>query len=186
MSATLSVLSQIARPYAAALFDLANDTKTIEKTEADLDALAALIAESDDFSRFLSSPAISAETKRDTLDALLEKIGLSELVANTLRLIARNNRLFTLPAMIAAFKAMAADARGEVSADVTSAAPLSAAQKSELEKVLAEKVGKTISLHTRVDESLIGGLVVKVGSKMIDTSLKTKLSAMKIAMKGVS
>lgn len=186
MSATLSVLSQIARPYAAALFDLANQAKAVEETEKSLDAVAGLIASSDDFSRFLKSPTISADAKSETLEVILGKAKTPEFVANTLRLVAKNGRLFALPAIIAAYKALAAEARNEVTADVASATPLSKEQEKELAKVLKDKVGKSVSLNTRVDESLIGGLVVKVGSKMIDTSLKTKLSAMKIAMKGVS
>jgi F-type H+-transporting ATPase subunit delta len=186
LSATLSVLSGIARPYAAALFDLASDAKAIEATEKDLDAISSLIASSDDFSRFLKSPTISADTKRDALEAILAKAKTSDLVANTLRLVAKNGRLFALPAIISAFKDMAAAARNEVPADVVSATKLTAAQEKELVRVLKAKLGKDITLNTSVDESLIGGLVVKVGSKMIDTSLKTKLSPMKIAMKGIS
>lgn len=179
-------MSQIAQPYAAALFDLASEAKAVEEIEKSLDAVSALIDSSDDFSRFLASPTLSADAKRSALEAVLAKAKTPELVANTLRLVAKNGRLFAVPSIIKAYKAKAAEARNEVSADVTSAAPLSAAQEKELAKVLKDKIGKTVSLNTRVDESLIGGLVVKVGSRMIDTSLKTKLSAMKIAMKGVS
>lgn len=186
LSATLSVLSGIARPYAAALFDLAKDTNAVEATEKELDAIADLIAGSDDFARFLKSPTISSDAKSEALDAVLAKASTSVLVGNTLRLVARNGRLFALPAIIAAYRALAAEARNEVAADVTSATTLSDAQQKELARVLKDKLGKDVTLNTVVDESLIGGLVVKVGSKMIDTSLKTKLSAMKIAMKGVS
>lgn len=186
MSATLSVLSGIARPYAAALYDLASDAKVVEATEKGLDAISDLIASSDDFSRFLKSPTISADAKSVALEAILSKANPSELVGNTLRLVAKNGRLFALPAIIAAFKALAAEARNEVAAEVVSATKLTAAQEQELAKVLKDKLGKDIALNASVDESLIGGLVVKVGSKMIDTSLKTKLSAMKIAMKGIS
>ena len=186
MSATLSVLTGIARPYAAALFELASDAKAVEATEKSLDVISGLIASSDDFSRFLKSPAISTEDKRDALEAILQKAGIAELVANTLRLVARNGRLFVLPAIISAFKGLAAAARNEIAADVVSATKLTTAQEKELAKVLKAKLGKDVTLRTTVDESLIGGLVVKVGSQMIDTSLKTKLSAMKIAMKGIS
>lgn len=186
MSAPLSVLTQIARPYASALFDLAQEANTIEETEKNLDAVQGLIDSSPDFARLISSPAISNDEKRTAIEAILAKATTSELVANTILVVARNGRLFTLPAIISAFKAHAAEARNEVRADVTSAAPLTQQQEAELARVLKDKVGKTVSLNTRVDESLIGGLVVKVGSQMIDTSLKTKLSAMKIAMKGVS
>lgn len=186
LSATQSVLTGIARPYAAALFELASDAKAVEATEKSLDVISGLIASSDDFSRFLKSPAISTEDKRDALEAILQKAGIAELVANTLRLVARNGRLFVLPAIISAFKGLAAAARNEIAADVVSATKLTTAQEKELAKVLKAKLGKDVTLRTTVDESLIGGLVVKVGSQMIDTSLKTKLSAMKIAMKGIS
>jgi F-type H+-transporting ATPase subunit delta len=186
LSATLSVLTGIARPYAAALYDLASDAKAVEATEKGLDAVSDLISSSDDFSRFLKSPTISADTKSVALEAILAKANTSELIGNTLRLVAKNGRLFALPAIIAAYKALAAEARNEVTAEVVSATKLTAAQETELAKVLKDKLGKDIALNASVDESLIGGLVVKVGSKMIDTSLKTKLSAMKIAMKGIS
>ena len=154
--------------------------------EADLDAVAGLIQSSDDFSRFLVSPTITPDVKSAALDSIIEKIKPHVLVANTLKLIARNGRLFALTAIIAEYKRLAAEARNEVSAEVVSAAPLTKGQQAELAAVLKDKIGKDVSLIAHVDESLIGGLVVKVGSQMIDTSLKTKLSAMKIAMKGVS
>lgn len=186
MSASRSVLSKIARPYGSALFDLASEAKAVDAVEADLDAVAGLVDSSDDFSRFLVSPTIATDAKSAAIDAIVEKIKPGDLVANTLRLVARNGRLFALVAIIAEYKRLAAEARNEVSAEVVSAAPLTTAQQTELVSVLKDKIGKDVSLIAHVDESLIGGLVVKVGSQMIDTSLKTKLSAMKIAMKGVS
>ena len=168
------------------MFDLAQEANSVEATEKDLDAVNALIEGSDDFSRFLVSPTITTDAKSAALNAIVDQAKPSQLVANTLRLVAKNGRLFALSAIIAEFKRLAAASRNEVSAEVTSAAPLSSAQEKELVAVLKDKVGKDITLITRVDESLIGGLVVKVGSQMIDSSLKTKLSAMKIAMKGVS
>lgn len=186
LSATHSVLSQIARPYASALFDLAVEGNAVDAVEAGLDTIGGLLADSEDFTRFTRSPTIYIEEKARVLDTLLAKAGLPDILANTLRILARNGRLFALPALIEAYKALAAAHRNEVRADVVSAAPLSDSQRSALSAVLAEKIGKRISLRERVDESLIGGLIVQVGSKMIDSSLKTKLSAMKIAMKGVS
>jgi F-type H+-transporting ATPase subunit delta len=107
------------------------------------------------------------------------------MVANFLRVVARNGRLFALPSIIRAFRGLAAAARGEATAEVTSAAPLSDAQRQNLAETLRQKIGKTVTLNEHVDPSLIGGLVVKVGSRMIDSSLKTKLTAMKVAMKEV-
>lgn len=186
MSAKYSVLSQIARPYASALFDLAVEGNAVDAVESGLDAVGGLLADSADFARFTRSPTIPTEEKARVLDTLLAKAGLADILANTLRILARNGRLFALPALIEAYKALAAAHRNEVRADVVSATPLSDSQRAALSAVLAEKVGKSITLRESVDESLIGGLVVQVGSRMIDSSLKTKLSAMKIAMKGAS
>lgn len=185
MSAQHSVLQHIARPYAIALFDLAEEAGSVEAVESDLAAIAALANESDDFSRFLRSPVITADVKRHAVDAILAKAGVSETVANFLKVVARNGRLFALSAMISAYRELAARARGEVTAEVTSAVPLSKEQVESLADALKKKIGKTVNLDQHVDESLIGGLVVKVGSEMIDSSLKTKLTAMKIAMKEV-
>ncbi len=180
-----SVLTQIARPYAAALFDLAKSDGAIDAVEAGLADINALAAESEDFRRFLRSPVIAAEAKSGAMDAILTKAGVEPTVANFVRVVARNGRLFALPAIIAAFTALAAAERGETSADVTSAAPLSKPQLKALADALKRKIGRTVTLIEHVDPTLIGGLVVKVGSQMIDSSLKAKLSAMKIAMKEV-
>lgn len=185
MSTSSSVLAQIARPYAAALFDLANEAKNLGEVEGSLNDVADLIGNSDDFSTFLTSPAIAADVKADAIGTIIDKAGLPDVTANFIRLVARNGRLFALEAMISQFRALSAKARGEIRAEVTSAAPLSKAQLNSLADTLKAKAGKSVSLDTRVDPSLIGGLVVKVGSQMIDTSLKTKLTAMKIAMKEV-
>ena len=176
---------QIARPYAQALFDLAKDDKSVEKVEKGLDAVGRLADESGDFARFLRSPVIRAEDKAVALERVLKEAKVDGTVANFLRVVAANGRLFALPATIKAFRELAATARGEISAEVTSATPLSAAQLKTLAETLKEKVGKTVTLKEHVDPSLIGGLVVKVGSRMIDSSLKTKLAAMKVAMKEV-
>ena len=156
MAAQNSVLTQIARPYASALFDLAESENQLASVETSLSDVSRLIGESADFSRFLRSPVISGDEKAKALDAI-----------------------------IATFRELAAKARGEVTAEVTSAAPLSADQAKALAETLKGKLGKTVTLNQFVDPSLIGGLQVKVGSQMIDSSLKTKLAAMKIAMKEV-
>ncbi|WP_224704018.1 F0F1 ATP synthase subunit delta [Devosia aquimaris] len=179
------MLTQIARPYASALFDLAESENQLASVETSLSDVSRLIGESADFARFLRSPVITADTKAQALDALLGKAKTNPLVGNFLRLIAKNGRLFALDAIIAGFRELAAKARGEITADVTSAAPLSAEQASALADTLKAKVGKTVTLNQFVDSSLIGGLQVKVGSQMIDSSIKTKLAAMKIAMKEV-
>ena len=185
MAAQDSVLVQIARPYAQALFDLARSENAVDAVEGGLDAVATLASENQDFARFLRSPVINAEQKAAALDALLEQAKPQPIVANFLRVVARNGRLFALPATVKAFKELAAKERGETTADVTSAAVLSADQLRSLAETLKAKIGKTVTLTQHVDPSLIGGLVVKVGSQMIDSSLKTKLAAMKVAMKEV-
>ena len=144
-----------------------------------------MAGDSPDFGRFLRSPVISAGEKSVAVEAILGKANLNPTVANFVKVVARNGRLFALPAIIKAYQALAAAGRGEVTADVTSAAPLTSAQLKSLADTLKTKIGKTVTLTEHVDPSLIGGLQVKVGSQMIDSSLKTKLTAMKIAMKEV-
>jgi len=179
------VLTQIARPYASALFELAEESNSVATVEQGLVAIAALAADSQDFSRFLRSPVINADAKADAIAAILSKAKADATVSNFVRVVARNGRLFALPAIISAFRDRAAAARGEVTAEVTSATALSPAQVKTLAETLKARIGKSVTLNEHVDPSLIGGLVVKVGSQMIDSSLKTKLTAMKIAMKEV-
>ncbi len=185
MAAQNSVLTQIARPYAAALFDLAKSENQLAQVETGLSDISRLIGESEDFSRYLRSPVIPGDVKASALDALLGKAKVNPVVGNFLRIVARNGRLFALDQIIVAFRDLAAADRGETTADVTSAAPLSADQVKALSETLKGKLGKSVTLNQFVDPSLIGGLQVKVGSQMIDSSLKTKLAAMKIAMKEV-
>jgi len=176
---------QIARPYAQALFDIAQSEGSLDRVEAGLVSIGALSQDSEDFARFLGSPVISAEAKAGAMDSILAKAKPDATVANFVKVVAANGRLFALPVMIKAFRDLASAARGEVSAEVTSAVPLSRAQVTSLAATLKAKIGKTVTLNEHVDPSLIGGLQVKVGSQMIDSSLKTKLTAMKIAMKEV-
>lgn len=176
---------QIARPYAQALFDIAQGDKSLDVVEQGLVSISNLASESADFSRFLRSPVISAEAKSGAVAAILGKAQVNPTVANFVRVVAANGRLFALPQIIKSFRDLAAKERGEVSADVTSAVPLTKAQLASLATTLKAKIGKTVTLNEHVDPSLIGGLQVKVGSQMIDSSLKTKLTAMKIAMKEV-
>jgi len=180
-----SVVTQIARPYAAALFDLAQSERSVAAVEAGLVELQKLTAESADFRRFLRSPVISSEEKSNAAEAILASAKLHPTVANFVRVVARNGRLFVLPSIIQQFQQLAAADRGEAAADVTSATPLGEAHRKALADTLKQKLGKTVTLTEHVDPSLIGGLVVKVGSQMIDSSLKTKLTAIKIAMKEV-
>ncbi len=185
MSASSSTLASIARPYASALFDLAKETKSVTDVENGLAKIGELIASSRDLSRLLASPVISADAKQAAMEKILARAGAHELVANFIRAVARNGRLFALPAMIGTFDELCARERNEIGAEVVSAAPLSRKQLGDLARTLQSRTGKKVSLDASVDPSLIGGLVVRVGSQMIDSSLKTKLTAMKIAMKEV-
>lgn len=153
--------------------------------EKALEAFDKLLQDSADLRRLVESPVFSADEQLKALTAVLDKAGVTGLAANFLKLAAKNRRLFAVPGMIAAFRVGLARRRGEVPADVVSAAPLSDAQLSALADALNATTGKKVVISSKVDPSLIGGLVVKVGSRMIDTSLKTKLNSLKFAMKEV-
>ncbi len=170
--------------YASALFDLAKDSKQIAAVEGDLNRFATMLAGSEDLVRLVKSPAFSAAEQGKALGAILAKAGIGGLAGNFLQLLARNRRLFAVGDMIKIYRAIAARDRGEVSAEVTSAQPLSADQMNALRDQLKGTVGKDVSIAAKVDPSLLGGLVVKIGSRMIDSSLKTKLSMLTVAMKG--
>lgn len=177
-------MASVAGRYASALFELANESGNVATVEGDVTKFEALMAESADLTRMLRSPVIPADEQGAALEAVLTKAGVSATTINFFKLLARNRRLFAAPDAAKAFRALAAKARGEVSAEVTSATAMSEAQVSELRDALAAKAGKAVTLATKVDPSLLGGLVVKMGSKMIDSSLKTKLDTMRFALKG--
>ncbi|WP_112321354.1 F0F1 ATP synthase subunit delta [Oceanibium sediminis] len=185
MSDTGSLTSGISGRYATALFELAKDAGQIDGIEADLNALSAALGESSDLRALISSPIYSRAQQGDAIRAVSEKMGLSDLMRNTLGLMAAKRRLFVLPSLIVAMQALIADERGEVTAEVTAVKPLSDAQAKALSASLKKSVGKDIVIRTTIDESLIGGLVVKVGSRMIDTSIRAKLNKMQNAMKEV-
>lgn len=168
-----------------AMFDLARDSGSIDTLDADITALDAALRDSADFRAMASSPIYARSEQRKAVTALAEKMGLSRISTNTLGLMASKRRLFVLPDLIAALREMIAEARGEVTAEVTSAAPLSDAQSARLAETLRAKVGKDVKVNTTVDERLIGGLVVKVGSRMIDTSVAARLATLQNAMKEV-
>lgn len=180
-----SIVSGVAGRYANALFELAGDAGSIDSVGADLDGFTAAIAESADLARFVKSPVISAEEQAQTLEVLLPKLKVSDLTSNFLRLLAKNRRLSSVGDVAKAYSALVAAKRGAVTAEVTSAEPLSEAQTDALKSALKASTGKDIEVRSKVDSSLIGGLVVKMGSRMIDTSLKTKLNQLKITLKEV-
>jgi F-type H+-transporting ATPase subunit delta len=177
--------SRVAERYANALFELAGDQQSAVAVEKDLDAFSGLLAESPELVRLVRSPVFSSDEQLRAISAILAKAGIGGLVANLVKVAASNRRLFAVPAMIAAYKRLAAKQRGEVSAEITSAAPLTEGQTAELKAALSASLGKAVTLVPHVDATLIGGLIVKVGSRMIDGSLRTKLNSLKLAMKEV-
>lgn len=177
--------SGIADRYATALFELALDTGAVDQLQSDADALAAAIESSDDLSDVLSSPIYGREDAENAIGKVAEAMGLSPLTGNTLKLMAQNRRLFAAPALIRAVQAKIADHKGIVTADVVSAKALTKTQSEKLVSKLKAAIGKDVKLNATVDESLIGGLVVKLGSKMIDTSIRSQLGALKNTMKEV-
>ncbi|TYC49454.1 F0F1 ATP synthase subunit delta [Rhodobacterales bacterium] len=185
MTDNVSLLSGVAQRYAAALLDLAEDEGATSNVERDLNTFEGMLAESDDLVRLVNSPVFSVEEQLAALTALLEKAGISGLAANFVKLAARNRRLFVLPDMIRSFRVQLAEQRGEATAEVVSATPLSDEHVAALKEALSASTGKSVNVAAKVDPALIGGLVVKVGSRMIDTSLRTKLNSLKFAMKEV-
>jgi F-type H+-transporting ATPase subunit delta len=179
------VTEGVAGRYASALFDLAQEQRSLDAVAADMTSLQRMLDESADLKRLVRSPAFSADDQGRAMKAILTKAGISGLSSNFIALVARNRRLFALEDMLKAFRALMARHRGEVAADVTSASPLSESQLSALRTAIGASTGKTIQLNTRVDPSILGGLIVKVGSRMVDSSLKTKLESLKTRMKEV-
>jgi F-type H+-transporting ATPase subunit delta len=180
-----SLTSGVAARYATAVFELAREGGSIEKVEADLGAIEAALAESPDLREMISSPVFSRQDTVNAVRAIADRMGLGIEATNTLALMASNRRLFILPAVIARVKAMIAADRGEVSAEVSAAKPLTEAQAADLREKLSASVGKDVELKVTVDESLIGGLVVRIGSRMIDTSIRSKLAKLQNVMKEV-
>ncbi len=185
MSEPASISTGIANRYATAVFDLAQEGKSLPALEADIGALEAALADSADLRDLISSPIYTRDEQAGAMTAVAQKMALSPNTANVLSLLAAKRRLFVLPHMLTALRAMIADAKGEVTAEVTSAKALTKAQTDALSKTLKAKMGKDVNILATVDETLIGGLVVKVGSKMIDTSIRSKLSALQNTMKEV-
>ena len=183
MAAQEPLFSGMASRYATALFELALEQKSIDAVRADLDHIDALIAENADLARLVRSPVFSADEQIKALTAVLKQAGIKGLAANFLLLVASNRRLFSVRHIIRAFRALVAQHKGEVTADVTVAEKLSGKHLDALKTTLKSVTGKDVALDVKVDPSIIGGLIVKLGSRMVDSSLKTKLNAIKHAMK---
>ncbi len=184
MAAT-SLTSGAAGRYSTALFELAREAGEFERAEADLDQLSQTLEDSPELNELIRNPVYTRTEQGRAMGAIADRMGLSDLVRNVVGLMAQKRRLFALPQMIAMFRALLAEHRGEVTAEVTAAHPLSDAQADALAEKIKGSMGRDVKLNVRVDESIIGGLVVRVGSKMIDSSIRAKLARLQNAMKEV-
>ncbi len=185
MGAEVSVVSDIAGRYASALFELALESGALEAVEKDLAALKSMIDDSNDLSNLLRSPLYGHAAQSVALDAVLERAGTGALTRKFVGLVTRNRRAFALRDMTVALARLAAAHRGEIVASVTSAVALDEQQMAALKAELSSAMKTDVSLRAEVDESILGGLVVRVGSRMIDSSVRTKLRNLKFAMRGV-
>jgi F-type H+-transporting ATPase subunit delta len=178
------IQASLAGRYAVALFDLASEAGNVSSVEADLEKLDSALGESADLSALIKNPEVSRADLGKAVSALAGLLGLEKLTGNFLGVLAQNRRLAELPAMIGAFRAIAAAQRGEVTAEVASAHPLSEEQVASLQEKLKAREGRNVKIRTSVDADLLGGLVVTIGSKRIDSSIRTRLNSLAHAMKG--
>lgn len=185
MTAGHSIVEGMPGRYATALFELAQSEAKLDVIMADLDRFMKLVAESTDLERLVRSPAFSPEEQLRAVVAVLAKAEITGIAANFISLVTRNRRLFAIGDMVAAFRNLIAHHRGEVTAEVTSAEPLSDAQIKKIKAALKESIGHDVSINAHVAPYILGGLVVKVGSRMLDNSLRTKLQDLRVAMKEV-
>lgn len=185
MAGEVDTSSDVAGRYATALFELALEANALDQVVADLNRFAEALDAVEDMQRLVRNPVFSAEEQGRALAAVLEELKIEGLTRNFLLLVAKNRRLFATPDMIRAFRALVARHRGEIGATVTAASKLTESQITALRQALKAALGNDVLLEERVDPSLLGGLVVKVGSRMVDTSLRTKLNSLKVAMKEV-
>jgi F-type H+-transporting ATPase subunit delta len=178
------IISGMAGRYAGALFELALEEKAVDAVKADLEQFDALIAANPDLARLVRSPVFGADEQLKALSAILAKAGIKGIAANFLRVITANRRLFAARDMIRGYRALVARHKGEVSAQITVAEKLSDKNLDALKSALKSVTGgKDIDLDVKIEPAIIGGLIVKVGSRMVDSSLRTKLNAIKFAMK---
>ena len=170
--------------YAMALFELARDERQLDAVSADLDGVKQALQESDDFRALTNSPLIGRDAATGAVIAVAQSMGLGKTVSNLLGVLGHNGRLSQVPAIIRGFKSLAAAHRGETTVDVTSAHPLDAEQTSALKDKLRARFGRDVAIEAKVDPSILGGLIVKMGSQQIDGSIRTKLNTLAHAMKG--
>jgi F-type H+-transporting ATPase subunit delta len=180
-----SLVSVVANRYAGSIFDLAVESDSLDKVEADLSTFDGMLRDNGDLMRLVRSPVFSADDQRRAIDVILSRTGIGGLVANLVRLMARNRRLFAVPGVLGRFRDLLAAHRGEVSAKVTVARALTDAQSADLKKALDAVAGKQVAIDATVDPGILGGMIVRIGSRQIDTSIRTKLSSLKLALKEV-
>ncbi|CUH74210.1 F-type ATPase subunit delta [Thalassovita autumnalis] len=185
VSEPASISSGIAARYATAIFEIAKESNALGNLDSNVTELAAALEASEDLSALISSPLVSRDDQEKAIASVAQKMGLEAALSNGLALMAQKRRLFVLPQLLAQLAALISEEKGEVTAEVASAKALTKTQSEKLSKTLAARVGKTVKINATVDEELIGGLVVKVGSKMIDTSIRSKLNSLQNAMKEV-
>jgi len=179
------IITGMAGRYATALYELALEARALDPVKADLDRFDALIEASQDLNRLVRSPVFSAEEQEKALAAIMQKAEIGGLAAKFIGLVAKNRRLFALREMVKAFRALVARHKGETRAEVTAAEPLSETHLNALKAALNSTTQKEVALDIRIDPAILGGLIVKLGSRMVDASLKTKLNSIKLAMKEV-
>ncbi|CUS43069.1 MAG: F0F1 ATP synthase subunit delta [Pseudomonadota bacterium] len=184
METSGGIQASLSGRYATALFELARDSKTIDAVEASLAQVRAALEQSDEFARLVASPLVSRQDAAKAVAATATVLGVDGTTKNFLGVLAENRRLPQLPAIIRAFRTLAASHRGETTAEIISAHPLSAPQVDALKQQLRTRIGRDVSVDLSVDPTLLGGLVVKIGSQMIDSSIKTRLNTLAHAMKG--
>lgn len=178
------ITASLAGRYAAALYDLAGEQGVVTAVETDLDTLGAAVRESADLAALLKNPEVSRDVAAKTIGAVADYLKVSGLTRNFLGVLAANRRLASLPDVVRAFTAIAAAARGEVTAEVTTAHPLDEAQLAQLAEKLKAREGRSVTVKAHVDPAILGGLVVQIGSRMIDGSIRTRLNSLAQAMKG--
>lgn len=176
----------LAGRYATALFDLAGEQDAIDQVAGDLGSIQDMIDGSEDLRRMVASPVISRGEQGKAMDAVLERAGISDLTRRFTAVVAANRRLFALSDMIGAYRALLSRHRGEVGAEVISSAPLSPAQLDAVTDALGRILGARVAVSEKIDPGLIGGMVVRVGSRMVDSSLRTKLDKLQLVMKGAA
>ncbi len=184
METSGGIRASLAGRYASALFDLARDVRQIESVSASLDTVRAALSESADLKALTTSPLVNRESAAKAIAATSESLGLDPLTRRFLGVLAKNGRLSQLDAVIRTFARLAAEHRGETTAEVTSAFPLNDDQLAALKANLKARGGTDVAIDAKVDPSILGGIVVRLGSRMIDASIKTKLNNLAYAMKG--